>query len=544
MRFLQDNLLTLLIVMPTVGACFTLLAKGRDAARWSALTTTLITLALALLILVPFKWRPDAGTTAAYGYNGAAGPAGSFGVVQLVREADWIPTFNIKYRVGVDGLSLPLVLLTAFICVLSAVASWDLQRMSRGYFALLLFLETGLLGTFLSLDFFLFYVFFEITLLPMYFLIGIWGGERKEYAAIKFFLYTLVGSIALLVVLIGTYLVTKDPAGGKGSFDLVRLPALVKAAVAGGGLTANVAGWFFVLAMVGFLVKLPAVPLHTWLPDAHVEAPTPISMILAAILLKMGGYGIFRVAYPLFPDAARELWMPFAVVGVASIIYGGLCAMAQTDFKRLVAYSSVSHMGFVTLGAAMMTKTAANGALFMMVAHGITSAMLFFVVGVVYDRARHREIARFGGLATTMPLYTGLSTVGMMANLGLPGLCGFVGEILVLLGSFEAARPDSILMQWGRARGVDLHVPIYTFAILACTGIVISAAYMLWTIQRVYFGPERPEYRNFPEVDAREQIVLWPLAAMAVLLGVLPTMLVFTFTESTMDSLFKLLALK
>jgi NADH-quinone oxidoreductase subunit M len=259
-------------------------------------------------------------------------------------------------------------------------------------------------------------------------------------------------------------------------------------------------------------------------------------MILAAILLKMGGYGIFRIAYPLYPEAGKALWFLFAVVGVVSIIYGALCAMAQTDFKKLVAYSSVSHMGFVTLGAAMMTDSAVNGALFMMVAHGITSAMLFFIVGVASDRARHRELSRLGGLATTMPLYTGLSTVGIMANLGLPGLCGFVGEIVTLLGVFEAARPDSILVRSGLATPAQ----VYPLAIVAVLGIVLTAAYMLWALQRAYFGPERPEYRNLPDVDAREQAVLWPLAAMAILLGVLPSLFVFTFTESTVDSLLKL----
>ena len=546
MQFLSDNLLTLLIFAPTLGAVLTLMAKGREAARWTALGTTLVTLALALLILVPFKWRVEAGDGGAtYAYNTAyktgQGTPGSFGVVQLVREVDWIRSFGVKYRVGVDGLSLPLVMLTAFICVLAAVASWDEARMTRGYFALFLVLETGVLGTFLSLDFFLFYVFFELSLLPMYFLIGIWGGPRREDAAIKFFLYTLGGSIALLIVLVGTYLYTRDASTRIGSFDLIRLPALVKAAIASGGLPVHVARWFFVLAMIGFLVTVPVVPLHTWMPDAHVEAPTPISMVLAVLLLNVGGYGIFRIAYPLFPDAARELWMGVAVLGVVNIVYGGLCAMSQTDFKRLVAYSSVSHMGFVVLGAAVMTKTAASGALFTMVAHGVTSAMLFFIVGVAYDRVRHRELSRLGGLATTMPVHTGLSMVGMMANLGLPGLCGFVGEILVILGTFEAARPDSILMQWGRARGGHLHVLIDTFAVVACAGMLLSAAYMLWTLQRVFFGAPRPEFRDLPEVDTREQLVLWPLATMAILLGLLPTPLVFAFTERTLESLFKLL---
>ena len=261
-------------------------------------------------------------------------------------------------------------------------------------------------------------------------------------------------------------------------------------------------------------------------------------MILAAILLKMGGYGIFRIAYPLFPEAAKELWMVFAIVGVVSIIYGALCAMSQTDFKKLVAYSSVSHMGFVVLGAAMMTDAAVNGALFMMIAHGITSAMLFFLVGVVYERAHHRDLQRMGGLATTMPVYTGFSTVGFFANLGLPGLCGFVGEVLVLIGSFAAAKEDSIIMQYGRAHGTDFYPYIMTLAIIACFGVILTAGYMLWTMQRVFFGPERPDFKSFPEVDGREVLVLTPLTIMAILLGILPTLTFFVFTDQTVKALF------
>jgi len=515
MELLRQHLLTVLIFLPLLGAAAMLFLPNLRAVRAAALGTTGVSFLLSLLLLVPGLYDHSRPGTYAYESLG--------GVIQMVRAADWIPSIHAQYLVGIDGLSLPLVILSTFVFVLATAASWNQTKQPRGYFALLLLLETGVLGSFLSLDFLLFFVFFEISLLPMYFLIGIWGSSRREYAAIKFFLYTFVGSIAILVALVAIGL-------RAGSFDLIELPLLLKA-YAGTPWAMTM----FVLLLIGFLIKLPAIPLHTWLPDAHVEAPTPVSMILAAVLLKLGGYGLLRIAWPLFPAEALRLWPLVSTVAIVTILGGALAALGQTDFKRLVAYSSVSHMGMVLLGIAMSTSMSVGGAIFMMVAHGVTSAALFFVVGVVYDRLHHRDLARMGGLAGSMPLYTRLATLLMFASLGLPGLANFVGEILVLLGTFGATHGSPVAGRYS-AGG------IYTVGVLAAFGLVLTAGYMLLAMQRVFLGERKESQPALVDLDHRESLVLWPLVIVTVALGIVPWATVLMFIDTTVTALLKVLS--
>jgi len=522
MRVVQyGNLLNWVIFIPTIAAALCLIAPRVRTVKILALLATGLTFVLSLGLFRHFAWwAGDIGNIFGTGYGQKLYEVTKFTWITLGQGAN---ASKIEYFVGLDGLSFPLVILTTFITFLACVASWNIEhwkisRGARGYFALFLLLETGMLGVFCALDFFLFYIFWEVMLLPMYFLIGVWGGPRKEYAAIKFFIYTLVGSVLMLVVLLAFYFFA--PAGHR-TFDLIKLatdPEIQKAFGSALFMGWRFAPFMFVLLYIGFAIKVPVFPFHTWLPDAHVEAPTPISMILAGILLKMGAYGLLRVSYPILPTAGKWAAYGLALLALINIIYGALCAMAQTDFKRLVAYSSISHMGYVLLGIAIMTPAGLQGAMFQVIAHGISSPMCFFLVGVIYDRAHHREINRFGGLWLTMPWYGSLATLGFFASLGLPGLCGFIGEFWVLLATFSAT-------QWWWAK---------PFAVIAATGVILTAGYILWMIQRVYLGKQREEYQGLPDSSARETVVLGAMGLVAILLGILPEQSLFRFMNGTL----------
>lgn len=535
---MNDHLLTALVLTPLVGAIALLAvpAAAQRLAKGLALSVMTLTAVLAWLLV--------------------SGESGTAGLTHLV-SLPWIPSLGAEFLLGLDGISLPLVLLTATLSLLAGIASLSVERHVRSYFALLLLLETGMLGVFVALDFVLFYVFWELILVPMYFLIAVWGGPQGRQAAAKFFLYTLGGSVLMLgaglllygqsdltrldapalassgVLRVGVdenpnaalnaWLDSDDLAAARFSeaqaageplttFNLLALARLAESTdcfTAPHWLGKNLAWWAFVLLAVGMAIKLPAVPLHTWLPDAHVEAPTPVSMLLAGVMLKMGGYGLVRIAWPVCPTAAAELAWLVAAVGLVSLIWGALAALAQTDFKRLVAYSSVSHMGYVLLGLAAGTMGAeawslgATGAVFQMVAHGVTSAGLFFAVGLIYERVHHRDLDQLGGLMNRMPLASGLGLVLAMASLGLPGLCGFVGELLVLL-------PTWTLNPW--------------FAATAAGATVLTAAYTLRAVRLAYYGPEYrgPNGDQLTPITRRELTVLLPLVAAAVLLGVRP----------------------
>ncbi len=556
-------LLCWIVFLPAVGALMlAFFPKDKpDTMRYFSLGIT-------FLVLIPALWMALPGTDVRQ-FNV------DLGTMQNVFSIQWIPSFDIEFFMGLDGISFPLVVLTAVICTLAMAASWTIKKHVKAYCILFLLLEMGMLGVFMSLDFFLFYVFWEVMLLPMYFLIGVWGGPRKEYAAIKFFLFTLVGSVLMLIAILMLYfagdltgLTDSQLAeahvadsyiaslGGSlsGKEEAAAAIQMLKEDIASGNRsrhTFNILAlqqmgqhtdlfnapllfgwplqwWAFLLLFIGFAIKVPSVPLHTWLPDAHVEAPTPISMILAGVLLKMGGYGIIRICYPICPHGGYDLAWLVCTVGVVSMVYGAFAAMAQKDFKRLVAYSSVSHMGYVVLGLGVWSVGYGNnynsdywnmgvsGAMFQMIAHGISSAGMFFMVGVIYDRVHHRNLDQFGGLFDKMPVYTALSIGIFFAGLGLPGLCGFIGEVLVVL---------SVWNYW----------PM--LAIISASVVILTAAYILWTVQRVFLGPEYkgPHEEEIKPITPREFSIALPIFALAIVLGVFPYQTVLRYMDKTID---------
>ncbi len=483
MNVLNFPLLTIITFLPLAGIpILLLLPRDREeASKWVAFGISVLTFIVSLRLLLNFA-------------PGEAGP-------QFVDRAAWVPQWGINYFLGVDGISLWLVLLTTLLSPIAILSSWNaIHDRLKEYLIFMLLLETGMVGVFVSLDVFLFYVFWEFTLVPMYFLIGIWGGPRRVYAAVKFFLYTMAGSILMLLAIISLWL-TAQAQLGRGTFDLLEL---IKVA---NGLPLQIQMWLFIAFAAAFAIKVPLWPLHSWLPDAHVEAPTAGSVILAGVLLKMGTYGFVRFNLPLFPAASVQAAPTIAILAIIGIIYGAIVSFAQTDVKKLVAYSSVSHLGFVMLGIFSLTPQGIQGGILQMINHGLSTGALFLIVGMIYERKHTRELDAFGGLMKLMPVYGALSLIVVLSSMGLPGLNGFVGEFTILLGAFgsKALVPQG----W-----------IYTA--FAASGIILAAVYMLWMFQRVYLGEVKPENRDMQDLSWREEWVLIPIVILIFVIGLFP----------------------
>jgi NADH-quinone oxidoreductase subunit M len=473
--------LTLLVLLPLGGAVTVLVAgRGRDGvSRTLSLVVSLATFVLSLAV-----WWAFDPTSADY---------------QFVERHTWLPDFGISYHVGIDGISLLLVVLTTFLTPIALLCSWEsIEQRVREFSFFMLALEAAMIGVFTSLDLFLFYLYWDAMLIPMYFLIGIWGYDRRIYASVKFILYTMAGSVLMLVAIIWLAYYHQS-AVGVPSFDLVDLYAL--------SIPGAMQVWPFLAFTLAFAIKVPLFPFHTWLPDAHVEAPTAGSVILAGVLLKMGTYGLLRFAFPLFPSAAQHFAPYLATLAVVGIVYGALVAMVQPDMKKLVAYSSVSHLGFVVLGLTALNINGVQGAVYQMLAHGISTGGLFLLVGMLSDRRHTRLISEYGGLKAVMPRLVAAFLLVTLASVALPGMNGFVGEFLILIGAFSATVVKS--------------APIFTA--IAATGVILSAVYMLWMFQRVNYGPlTNAKNRGLRDLSLREWFVIGPVCAVAVVMGVVP----------------------
>jgi len=502
-EFLNDWGLSLAIFLPLVGvAAMLFIPRGEEGLhKVIALVTSGAVLVMTILLMTNFDYDRS-------------------GELQYVVDKQWIPFINSRYIVGLDGISLPLLALTALVVPLCVIYSWNHlpePGNPKAFFTLLLVLETGMVGTFLAQDLILFFVFFEVVLLPMYFMIGVWGGEQRQYAAIKFFLYTLFGSALMIVSFIALSLLSDQVlVDGEmvSTFDMRVLP------FAASGISSTAALWIFGGMFVGFGIKVPMFPFHTWLPDAHTQAPTVGSVILAAVLLKLGTYGFVRIALPILPDAA-EAWAPFiGLLAVIGIIYGALCCLAQTDMKRLIAFSSVAHMGFVMLGIATLTTFGINAAIFGMVAHGLITGMLFFVAGSAKDRYHTLDIARLGGMLKQAPHLGWILGFTAMASLGLPGLAGFWGEFPAILSAYNP--------------GGDLNEGLFrVYMVVAAIGTVLAAGYLLWLFSRVAFGAPTEEFAEDPhirDVQVTEWLAWAPMLVLIVLLGIFPN-LIFHVTD-------------
>ncbi|MFQ5598807.1 MAG: NADH-quinone oxidoreductase subunit M [Nitrospiria bacterium] len=473
-------LLSLIAYLPLFGA-FALLFMNNDdkkAIMQTAFGVSIVTMLISFLLIPAFDaTKAD---------------------MQFVEKLDWIPSLGVQYFFGIDGISLLLIILTTIISAIAVVSSFSaIQDRIKEYYVAILFLETGMLGVFMALDFFLFYIFWEIMLVPMYFMIGIWGGGRRLYSAIKFFLYTLFGSLFMLLGILALYFLNGDPALGSGqyTFNILELQKM--------NLPLHpYQYWLFLAFFLGFAIKVPMFPFHTWLPDAHTDAPTAGSVILAGVLLKMGTYGFVRFCLPIFPAASRYFVPLMAGLALVGIVYGALVALAQKDVKRLVAYSSVSHLGFVMLGIFALNTHGITGSILQMVNHGISTGALFLIVGMIYERRHTRLISDFGGLSNRMPIFAAVFAVSMFSSMGLPGLNGFIGEFLILVGAFEFNK---------------------LYAGIAVIGIILGAAYMLWLFQRMMFGPlDKPENQKITDMNQREMAYMAPLIVFMFWIGLFP----------------------